>query len=433
MYKIARVVIDGFWQKYTAETLFEENVNIIIGMNGTGKTTFMNILNAALSVDPIGLYENDFETVSITLVHEKSTRTIKVTKKNDFPFPSIAYQIARKVYGFPLLPPSDESRAGTFSRRRMIQDEVGKIKAELTSLVSLASLSVYRFRNSDIEGIDRPLSRKLGPVDARLEELMQELTKYQLELSMQAREISVSLQKEVLMSLLYKSESEPNQVGYALDFNAEQEKQNLTSAYKQLGVAGSSANKRIQDHITAVDSSVNTIKEYLRAEKEKETGKKTSDEVSVEHLDFAPLEANRRAHKVFTMSLEAEGKIEKVFSQINVFTEMLKDFIENKSFTFEAGKLVVNHDANTIAVPRLSSGEKQLLILFVEALLQRQKPFVFLADEPELSLHIEWQRKILPAIKKLNPNAQVIVATHSPEIAAAYSSSIIDMEDILHV
>lgn len=433
MYKVAKVTIDGFWQKYTADSFFDESVNIIIGKNGTGKTTFMNILNAVLSVDPVALYENDFESVSITLVHEKSTRTIKVKKKSDLPFLSITYQIARKVYSFPLLPPADEARTNAFSRRRMIQDEVSKVKVELSALVSLAALSVYRFRNSDIEGVDRQLSRRLGPVDARLEELMQELTKYQLELSMQAREISVSLQKEVLMSLLYKSESEPNQVGYALDFNAEQEKQNLTSAYKQLGVSGASSNKRIQDHITAVDVSVKNIKEYLRLEKEKETNKESTSKVPVEHLDFAPLEANRRAHKVFTMSLEAEGKIKRVFSQINVFTEMLTDFISNKSFTFEAGKLIVNHGANTIAVPRLSSGEKQLLILFIEALLQRQKPFVFLADEPELSLHIEWQRKILPAVKKLNPNAQVIVATHSPEIAAAYSDSIIDMEDILHV
>ncbi|UXY53569.1 ATP-binding protein [Pseudomonas tohonis] len=83
-------------------------------------------------------------------------------------------------------------------------------------------------------------------------------------------------------------------------------------------------------------------------------------------------------------------------------------------------------------VTKLSSGEKQLLILFTEALLQKKQPFVFLADEPELSLHIAWQRKIIPAVKSLNPNAQVIVATHSPEVASKYRSSIIDMEDILH-
>ncbi|HFW6085601.1 TPA: AAA family ATPase, partial [Salmonella enterica subsp. enterica serovar Enteritidis] len=80
----------------------------------------------------------------------------------------------------------------------------------------------------------------------------------------------------------------------------------------------------------------------------------------------------------------------------------------------------------------LSSGEKQLLILFIETLLQQNKPFIYLTDEPELSLHIAWQRKIIPAIKQLNPNAQIIAATHSPEVASKYRNAIFDMEKLVH-
>ncbi|WP_164667189.1 AAA family ATPase, partial [Pseudomonas viridiflava] len=39
---------------------------------------------------------------------------------------------------------------------------------------------------------------------------------------------------------------------------------------------------------------------------------------------------------------------------------------------------------------------------------------VFLMDEPESSLHVEWQRMLFPALMKLAPNSQFIVATHSP-------------------
>jgi len=67
----------------------------------------------------------------------------------------------------------------------------------------------------------------------------------------------------------------------------------------------------------------------------------------------------------------------------------------------------------------------------IEALLQRQKPFVYLADEPELSLHIEWQRKVLPAVRRLNPEAQIIAATHSPEVASKYKGSLIDMKEVV--
>ena len=78
----------------------------------------------------------------------------------------------------------------------------------------------------------------------------------------------------------------------------------------------------------------------------------------------------------------------------------------------------------------LSSGEKQLLILLIEALLQRESNCIFLADEPEISLHIEWQREIISSVLSLNPNAQIIVATHSPEIAGKYKSKIKKMSEI---
>ena len=109
----------------------------------------------------------------------------------------------------------------------------------------------------------------------------------------------------------------------------------------------------------------------------------------------------------------------------------LRSFVPDKTFTFTLGELTVANEGS-IPLAKLSSGEKQLLILFIEALLQRQQPYIFLADEPELSLHISWQRNIVSAIRSLNPNAQIVVATHSPEIAGKYKNRILDMEDILH-
>ena len=64
--------------------------------------------------------------------------------------------------------------------------------------------------------------------------------------------------------------------------------------------------------------------------------------------------------------------------------------------------------------------------------MQRNATNIFLTDEPELSLHIEWQRKIIPAIQKLNPNAQIIAATHSPEVASKYRDNIISMSKIIY-
>jgi len=79
----------------------------------------------------------------------------------------------------------------------------------------------------------------------------------------------------------------------------------------------------------------------------------------------------------------------------------------------------------------LSSGEKQLLILLGETLLQRERPSILIADEPELSLHVLWQEKLIANLRTLNPAAQIVVATHSPDIVGSLGNRAIDMETLI--
>jgi ABC-type cobalamin/Fe3+-siderophores transport system ATPase subunit len=64
----------------------------------------------------------------------------------------------------------------------------------------------------------------------------------------------------------------------------------------------------------------------------------------------------------------------------------------------------------------LSSGEKQFLIILMTVLCQDEKPSVLIMDEPEISLHLRWQYELIEIIRTLNPNCQLIIATHSPSI-----------------
>ncbi|MFD2782185.1 AAA family ATPase [Novosphingobium pokkalii] len=100
--------------------------------------------------------------------------------------------------------------------------------------------------------------------------------------------------------------------------------------------------------------------------------------------------------------------------------------------TNNSNQIVVNGaNATPIDLSKLSSGEKQLLIFLSETLLQEQKHYIFMADEPELSMHVEWQEDLVPALLKINPNAQVIFATHSPDIVNAYQKNVFRMEDLV--
>jgi predicted ATP-dependent endonuclease of OLD family len=75
---------------------------------------------------------------------------------------------------------------------------------------------------------------------------------------------------------------------------------------------------------------------------------------------------------------------------------------------------------NAYGPSSLSSGEKQVLTMLYSASRTRHKSGVFLIDEPELSLHIDWQRIILKELIAQSPDRQIIACTHSPEVGAEH-------------
>lgn len=78
--------------------------------------------------------------------------------------------------------------------------------------------------------------------------------------------------------------------------------------------------------------------------------------------------------------------------------------------------MVDDYDRKPISLASLSSGEKHLMRILVDTLIAEDNTIMI--DEPEISLHIDWQRELLATMHALNPRAQFIVATHSPEIMA---------------
>lgn len=65
---------------------------------------------------------------------------------------------------------------------------------------------------------------------------------------------------------------------------------------------------------------------------------------------------------------------------------------------------------------KLSSGEKQMLLILLTVLTEDEQPYVLFMDEPEASLHFEWQKRLITMVRELNPNAQIILTTHSPAL-----------------
>lgn len=106
-----------------------------------------------------------------------------------------------------------------------------------------------------------------------------------------------------------------------------------------------------------------------------------------------------------------------IFSQHEMFVEINKIFsLTSRKLVYVEGSLSVElKDGKLVPWPSLSRGEKTLLALFLIVFLNRDGA-MFVLDEPDLSLHIEWQKMLLPGLMAMAPNCQFVVATHSPSL-----------------
>ena len=108
-----------------------------------------------------------------------------------------------------------------------------------------------------------------------------------------------------------------------------------------------------------------------------------------------------------------------------LFAETGKKIVRSKN------EIVFEQDGELLLPYRLSSGEKQMLVILLTVLVQDKQPCVLLMDEPEVSLHIEWQQRIISIIREMNPQAQIILTTHSPAvIMGGWMDAVTEVTDI---
>lgn len=118
--------------------------------------------------------------------------------------------------------------------------------------------------------------------------------------------------------------------------------------------------------------------------------------------------------QVIDETRETELVVEQFVAVCNSYLTLSSD---EKSLTFDARTLRVvvenTWSKEPISLDDLSSGEKQIVSLMAHLHLS-QRPKLVLIDEPELSLSIDWQRKVLPDIANSPSVVQLFAITHSP-------------------
>lgn len=151
------------------------------------------------------------------------------------------------------------------------------------------------------------------------------------------------------------------------------------------------------------------------------------------YLDFQ-VNMSKRMIELFTSNApDAQAKAQKVAMEKSHFQDIVDGLFQDTGKTIQRDKNEIFFTSMDETIPpyKLSSGEKQILIILLSVLVQDKKPFVLFMDEPEVSLHIEWQQRLIAMVRDLNPNVQVILTTHSPAVIMdGWGDCVVDVEDI---
>ena len=120
-------------------------------------------------------------------------------------------------------------------------------------------------------------------------------------------------------------------------------------------------------------------------------------------------------------------------NRIKHFLELVNKLFGDsyKSIDIVNSQLVIRQRNEYLTIDKLSSGEKQMLLIALKAFLTHEQPAVIFMDEPEVSMHITWQNQLIDILRELNPNAQLFITTHSPSVLSkGWGNKITYMEDI---
>lgn len=152
------------------------------------------------------------------------------------------------------------------------------------------------------------------------------------------------------------------------------------------------------------------------------------------YLDYQVNVGNRILELFTSGAQDAQQQAQEMAADKAHFHDLVDDLFHETGKTIDrrSNEIRLTQMGETLSPYQLSSGEKQMLVILLTVLVEDKQPYALFMDEPEVSLHIEWQQRLIGIIRQINPNVQIILTTHSPAVIMnGWMDAVTDVADIV--
>ena len=411
----------------------DTGIMIITGPNGYGKSTILKIINALCSNDLETILRLPFTECSINSI---SKEFVFKTGDKDFSINGISLQYPNEENAKETKYAIRHSRINEITILRQLREHINMEFEDLSTKTAIElqdnpySVALVSWNLRDVvtsnEDMIREVMKRVTKVYCTLQELSNEIG-------------SVYFIKE--QRLIERKNIEEDNRGYGrekeeyvpvINENSEMMKTALANVMKKHSSISSDLDgsfvKRLFDlksYEEIAPTDIHNKLGELQARQEKLQKYGLADEQKVSYIsNVVDDEKIKQFIKELSIYIQDTNKKYKVFEDIINRIELYEDIVNSKlmykkmKISIEKGISIITEDSKELPLTCLSSGEQEILVLFYKLIFESNVNLL-LIDEPEISLHIVWQRAILDdikKIKKINNNMQVIIATHSPQI-----------------
>lgn len=387
--KLKRVSIKGLNNKVDCDWDFRDDINIVTGINGCGKTTFLKMIwytisgNIEYLISEINFESFELETSHFSLCLKRKDSGIEweyianeIRQNNIINLGE--YISSREIKSLQSLIIENNTSSLFFPTFRRIEGGYSIINTETLRRIKIPekNISPYRLPSS----IPSPISRPFPIVGAT----------GRLEFERSIDHINISI-KDEFNNLSNRISIESHRFICSISTN-------------DLVALLSSRHADILEQINKYSNALNNS--LINKIESIKSGIEDNKEESLAILSNLQKEA-----------ANVNNKRDELLLPFKILSELVEKVMHYKGVNFDGftlGELI-----NTIDSRLLSSGEQQMLsFLCYNAFYENSVIFI---DEPELSLHPDWQRRLFPNLMKQQSSNQFIVATHSPMIYSKYS------------